>query len=494
MNSEEIAMLCANMTLSEKDGPVQKLQTDLRAAGEQRMALSLVYLRHVLEGGPWTYDGALIVLEKPTGKGSIENMRFNMAEFWVQIQQVPLVCMKKEIRLILGGLVGEVLDVDVGNYGERTGKYLRVRVKVDVTVQLHRCLRVDVMGDGEETVMILWYERLPNHCFRCGRLGHSTQECSETSEAVGIGGREELPFRAWMRATGSEKLGYVGDNGTTTLQKSQIMNGSVQVGKGGMERIRMKFGYSEKLVVELVGRSGGLCLFWSERIIVDLLSYSRFHIDVKVESHVSTMWRMMGFYGNSESKQRGHAWRLMRRLRGMSDLPWICIGDFNEILSMEEKEGEVPQQRRMIEEFREAIDFCDLDDLGFRGPRFTWSNRQDGSSMIQERAILSEVLSGSEKDPQRVVRSRRRFHFKACWADREECQELVNQSWVNSYGVGAVSRVVADISFCCNNLSLFSTVELSAMDVDEVLCSLQPCLSQQSCDYLDFPFTEEDIC
>ncbi|KAK3193182.1 hypothetical protein Dsin_024492 [Dipteronia sinensis] len=116
-----------------------------------------------------------------------------------------------------------------------------------------------------------------------------------------------------------------------------------KLGLQGMERIRIKLGYSGKLVVEPVGQSGGLCLFWSARISVDLLSYSRFHIDVKVESHVSTMWCMTGFYGNSESEQRGHVWTLMRRLRGMSDLPWMCIRDFDEILSMEEKKGGVPR-------------------------------------------------------------------------------------------------------------------------------------------------------
>ncbi|KAK3193181.1 hypothetical protein Dsin_024491 [Dipteronia sinensis] len=40
---------------------------------------------------------------------------------------------------------------------------------------------------------------------------------------------------------------------------------------------------------------------------------------------------------------------------------------------------------------------------------------------------------------------------------------------------------------------LFSVVKLPARDVDEVFCSLQPCLSQQSCDYLDLPFIAKDI-
>ncbi|TXG69352.1 hypothetical protein EZV62_004287 [Acer yangbiense] len=150
MNSEEIARLCANMTLREKDDLVQSLQSELRTAGIQRMALSLVgkvltnkmvnreafmgligriwrveegleieLVKHnvfkfqfysaidrcrVLECGPWTFDGALIVLEEPSGKGVVDKMRFNYSEFWVQIHYVPLVCKTKEIGHFLGDL------------------------------------------------------------------------------------------------------------------------------------------------------------------------------------------------------------------------------------------------------------------------------------------------------------------------------------------------------------------------------------------------------
>lgn len=47
-----------------------------------------------------------------------------------------------------------------------------------------------------------------------------------------------------------------------------------------IERLRIKLGYVGKLVVESLGHSGGLSLFWSYRITVDLLSYSSCHIDV----------------------------------------------------------------------------------------------------------------------------------------------------------------------------------------------------------------------
>ena len=46
-----------------------------------------------------------------------------------------------------------------------------------------------------------------------------------------------------------------------------------------MESVKVKLGFSSKLVVDSVGNSGGLCLLWSDSIDVSLLSFSQFHID-----------------------------------------------------------------------------------------------------------------------------------------------------------------------------------------------------------------------
>ncbi|KAK3211645.1 hypothetical protein Dsin_016351 [Dipteronia sinensis] len=75
-----------------------------------------------------------------------------------------------------------------------------------------------------------------------------------------------------------------------------------------MGKWRLKLGFVGKLVVDCKGRSGGLCMFWSDKIVVDLLSYSIAHIDVKVKDDRDKVWRFTGFYGHPDQSQRRHSW------------------------------------------------------------------------------------------------------------------------------------------------------------------------------------------
>ena len=85
--------------------------------------------------------------------------------------------MTKEIGRFLGSIIGEVVDVDGGDSRSYLVKFLRVRVILGIDKPLRRCLRVDILGDGVETVMLLKYERLLGFCFCCGHLGHTMRDC-----------------------------------------------------------------------------------------------------------------------------------------------------------------------------------------------------------------------------------------------------------------------------------------------------------------------------
>ncbi|KAL5538246.1 hypothetical protein UlMin_044727 [Ulmus minor] len=160
-----------------------------------------------------------------------------------------------------------------------------------------------------------------------------------------------------------------------------------------MEHLRFKLGYSGMLTWGREGRSGGLCLLWSDSITVQLLSGSKGHIDVVVSSPNSTCWRFTGLYGNPDTSLRPQFWDLMKRLKDSSSLPWLCRGDMNEILFDHEKKKGGGRASYLLRNFREAIEYCNLADLGFWGPKFTWCRGNYNSNFIQER--LDRMLGNS---------------------------------------------------------------------------------------------------
>ncbi|KAL5839748.1 hypothetical protein ACOSQ4_012356 [Xanthoceras sorbifolium] len=209
MADKDLAELCHSLSLEDGDEPITTLDSHLKEAGSKQLGFCLAgklilnkmvnweafraiipkiwrirqgvevevirantfifQLKNimdcnmVLKGGLWSFDNALLVLEVPIGSGSVAQMCFSTAEFWVQLHNVPLLCMTKEIGHFLGKQIGEVLEVDSGTLGGYLGKYLRTRVRIDICKPLKRFLRVDTLGNGVETIMPLKYERLPEY-------------------------------------------------------------------------------------------------------------------------------------------------------------------------------------------------------------------------------------------------------------------------------------------------------------------------------------------
>lgn len=69
----------------------------------------------------------------------------------------------------------------------------------------------------------------------------------------------------------------------------------------------------------------------------------------------------------------------------LHNMPWVIASDFNEPLLSEDKFGgrSVSVSRSLL--FKECLDKFNMLDIGFAGPRFTWTNRREVQALIQER-------------------------------------------------------------------------------------------------------------
>lgn len=61
------------------------------------------------------------------------------------------------------------------------------------------------------------------------------------------------------------------------------------------------------------------------------------HIDAIVEEDDGFKWRLTGVYGESHIEKKVETWRLLRKMHHQIQLPWVCLGDINEIMFSHEK-------------------------------------------------------------------------------------------------------------------------------------------------------------
>lgn len=125
----------------------------------------------------------------------------------------------------------------------------------------------------------------------------------------------------------------------------------------------------------------------------EVISSSLNHIDSIVGHNPETQWRFISIYGFAEVARKLETWSLIRTLHRSTALPWLCVGDFNEILWSHEKLGLGPRQEGCMKAFCDVLDECGLKDLGFLGDKFTWKGKRQGG-MVFERLDRAATING----------------------------------------------------------------------------------------------------
>lgn len=150
-----------------------------------------------------------------------------------------------------------------------------------------------------------------------------------------------------------------------------------------MKNIKLKLGYVNGFYIQRQGKGGGLVMFWRKEVNLEIRSFSRHHINAMVIEEVfGFKWRLMGFCGHLETHRRKESWRFLDTLNCQIHLSWLCVGDFNKILSAEENLRGASRPQQQMEAFRNIVNKCGFKDMGFSGVEFTWCNQQEGDNRV----------------------------------------------------------------------------------------------------------------
>src|ERR1044072_6397447 len=203
---------------------------------------------------------------------------------------------------------------------------------------------------------------------------------------------------------------------------------------------------------------GGLCLFWKKDLNITIIQYSLNHILFTVEMPCSnSKMQCLAIYGFPESQNKTQTWNLVKSFTPDVSVPWACFGDFNDLLSPNDKLGGNPPNLLHLQSVLQTCNLCGLSDAGYNGYTFTWSNKRQYPATVEERldyVLVNESwrslwphvsvhhLSRYKSDHNAILfessvrrqrRNRRRnriFRFEQLWLQsEEECTEVVAEAW-----------------------------------------------------------------
>ena len=188
-------------------------------------------MERVIVQSPWTFDKKLIQMIWFEADMQPRAIKFIYSAFWIRIYNLPILSMVKEVGEDIGNNIGRLVEVDVPENGIGWGRFLHIRVEIDVTKPLLRG-KILESEDGKPFWVNFHYEHLPIFCYQCGRIGHSGNKCVEGRRTGGDQMVATDRFGSWLRAA-PVRGGMSSRRHRETIQSDDDLEGSPSQGRDG---------------------------------------------------------------------------------------------------------------------------------------------------------------------------------------------------------------------------------------------------------------------
>ncbi|CAA0823185.1 Unknown protein, partial [Striga hermonthica] len=201
------------------------------------------------------------------------------------------------------------------------------------------------------------------------------------------------------------------------------------------------------------GTKGGLLVMWDlETEVKQIISNDLcIQMELRGEGFSSGVW-MIFVYMNSDKAIRRRQWEFLIDKKMNWGTCWMIAGDWNDIISNEEKRGGLRRLESSFSEFRQFIEEMEMLEVDQQGSFFTWGNNRASDGYVEER--LDKVFSSwdwmtnfpnmkvsnfyrSASDHNVILintdtevgKRRKRFLFDKAWVKMEGVTEAVKEGW-----------------------------------------------------------------
>lgn len=157
------------------------------------------------------------------------------------------------------------------------------------------------------------------------------------------------------------------------------------------------FGFTDMIEIPVEGQPRGMVVLW-DHTIVTVHSFDRREQEIHTTVEVLPLhkiWLFTSIYASTNRSFRNLLWNNLLSTFDNYKGPWLLGGNFNDVMSVNDKFGGNPINQRRANFLWNCINNCQLMDLGFKRCKYTWSNRRRSSKgLIMER--LDKIFANKE--------------------------------------------------------------------------------------------------
>lgn len=226
-------------------------------------------------------------------------------------------------------------------------------------------------------------------------------------------------------------------------------------------KITDELGFESFIQSAAEGLCRGIVIMWRNDLLTlknMTVTTQSIHVMIKVSPH-PTPWLFSALYASNDFHSRTTLWDSLLRISQNYDGPWLIGGDLNEVLSTSNKLGGRPVNVCRANLLRQCLNQCGMIDLGYKGSRYTWTNKRYQSQkdtilerldrclandkwvlQYQESSVLHLSRTKSDLCPMkvqilnpRVTTNEKPFRFEPMWCSHPDFEIIIQHSFVNQY-------------------------------------------------------------